>query len=199
MRPRYSYITKLCLSTKSRRLNMCVHLRIELGTVNLGLTHACTTSRVYAVPMACVPCWHIPPGIRVRASATRFSFFYSYAARAVGKFDRQCSCRRRGSWPPSPFFRASGQHPCCCRRAPDQRPCCCRRESAALSASMWLSMPPDQSRRLEELVHSLCAAEATLAVVEVDNSVAVVRSRADGLVAAAEQPVAALARRYSRR
>ena len=62
---------------------------------------------------------------------------------------------------------------------------------------MWLSMPPDQSRRLEELVHSLCAAEATLAVVEVDNSV--VRSRADGLVAAAEQPVAALARRYSRR
>ena len=64
---------------------------------------------------------------------------------------------------------------------------------------MWLSMPPDQSRRLEELEHSLCAAEATLAVVGVDNSVAVVRSRADGPVAAAEQPVAALARRYSRR
>ena len=64
---------------------------------------------------------------------------------------------------------------------------------------MWLSMPPDQSGRLEELAHSLRAAEATLAVVEVNSSVAVARSRAGGLVAAAEQPVAAVARRYSRR
>ena len=63
---------------------------------------------------------------------------------------------------------------------------------------MWLSMPPDQSRRLEELAHTLRAAEATLAVVEVDNPVAVARSHAGGLVAVAEQPVAAVARRYSR-
>ena len=63
---------------------------------------------------------------------------------------------------------------------------------------MWLSMPPDQSRCLEELAHTLRAAEATLAVVEVDNPVAVARSHAGGLVAAAEQPVAAVARRYSR-
>ena len=62
-------------------------------------------------------------------------------------------------WQPSPFFRASGQHLCCCRL-----------ESAALSAAWWLSMPPDQSRCLEELALHM-----------------------------AEQPVAAVARRYSHR
>ena len=60
-------------------------------------------------------------------------------------------------------------------------------------------MPPDQSGRLGELAHSLRAAEATLAVVEVDNLVAVARGLAGGDVAAADQPVAAVARRYSRR